>query len=160
MPTPDPALAGYSSLLVEAVSGYTDRPGFVSGSLTAEEKNILDWADSRIFSNESFNASEYGPANWPSQVKNDSVRAFLELMKKIDVEKKSNGKHIINWGVDNLERILDDLGIYEGVSTSYGNNTYNTKEEVRKNYIPIVTDQGHIHREMLKTFAYFSKADG
>ena len=28
VPTLDPALAGYSPLLVEAVSGYTDRPGF------------------------------------------------------------------------------------------------------------------------------------
>ena len=147
-------------MLIEAVSGYGDRPGFASGSLTAEEKQILEWADSRTFSNPEFLASKYSPNNWPPQVKNDSARAFLELMKEIDVEKKSNGKHVINWGVDSLDRILDDLGIYEGVSTSYGNNTYNTKEEVRENYIPIVTDQGHIHREMLKTFAYFAKADG
>ena len=163
VPTPsvDPALAGYSPLLVEAVSGYTDRPGFVSGSLTAEEKNILDWADSRVFSNPAFLASKYSPNNWPSPVKNDSVRAFLELMKEIDVQKKSNGKHVINWGVDSLDRILDGLGVYEGICTScYGKNDYNTKEEVRKNYMPIVTDQGHIHREMLKTFAYFAKADG
>ena len=144
-PTPDPALAGYSPLLVEAVSGYTDRPGFVSGSLTAEEKQILEWADSRVFSNPEFLASKYSPNNWPSQVKNDSVRAFLALMKEIDVEKKSNGKHVINWGVDSLDRILDDLGIYEGVSTSYD---------------PIIKDSRHVHREMLKIFAHFAKADG
>ena len=161
MPTPDPALAGYSPLLVEAVSGYGDRLGFVSGSLTAEEKNILDWADSRIFSNESFNASEYGPANWPSEVKGDSVRAFLELMKEIDVEKKSNGKHIINWGVDSLDRILDDLDVYKDLCTScYGKNDYNTRAEVRENYDPIIKDSRHVHREMLKIFAYFTKADG
>ena len=160
MPTLDPALAGYSPLLVEAVSGYTDRPGFVSGSLTAEEKQILEWADSRVFSNPEFLASKYSPNNWPSQVKNDSAPAFLELMKEIDVEKKSNGKHVINWGVDSLDRILDDLGIYEGVSTSYGNNTYNTRAEVRENYDPIIKDSRHVHREMLKIFAYFAKADG
>ena len=161
MPTPDPSLAGYSPLLVEAVSGYADRPGFVSGSLTAEEKQILEWADSRIFSNPEFLASKYSPNNWPSQVKDDSARAFLELMKEIDVEKKSNGKHIINWGVDSLDRILDDLDVYKDMCTScYGKNDYNTKDQVSANYKPIVNDPGHVHREMLKTFAYFAKADG
>ena len=115
VPTLDPALAGYSPLLVEAVSGYPDRAGFVSGSLTAEEKNILDWADSRVFSNESFNASEYGPANWPSEVKRDSARAVLELMKAIDIEKKSNGKHIVSWEKDSLDRIMDELDVYKGM---------------------------------------------
>ena len=159
-PSVDPALADYSPLLIQAISDY-NRADFVSGSLTSEEKKILDWADSRIFSNPEFLASKYSPNNWPSQVKNDSVRAFLELMKEIDVEKKSNGKHVINWGVDSLDRILDDLDVYKDMCTScYGKNDYNTRDQVRANYEPIVNDPGHVHREMLKTFAYFAKADG
>ena len=39
-------------------------------------------------------------------------------MLEIDIEKKPNGKHVITWGVDSLDRILDDLGIYEGVCVS------------------------------------------
>ena len=161
MPTLDPALAGYSPLLVEAVSGYTDRANFVSGRLTSEEKEILGWADSRVFSNPNFLASKYSPGNWPSPVKNDSVRAFLELMKEIDIEQKSNGKHVINWGVDSLDRILDDLGVYESVHIySYGKDSYATVDGVITNYYPIVYNEQHVHRELLKTFAYFAKADG
>ena len=39
---------------------------FVRDGLNAEEKNILDWADSRLFSNPAFLASKWGPDNWPS----------------------------------------------------------------------------------------------
>ena len=158
-PSVDPALADYSPLLIQAISDY-NRADFVSGSLTSEEKKILDWADSRIFSNPEFLASKYSPNNWPSQVKNDSVRAFLELMKEIDVEKKSNGKHVINWGVDSLDRILDDLDVYKDMCTSCYGKSYNTAEEAHSTYEAIVNDLGHVHREMLKTFAYFAKTDG
>ena len=32
--------------------------------------------------------------------------------------------------------------------------------KVVDNYFPIVNDPRHVHREMLKTFAYFARADG
>ena len=42
-------------------------------------------------------------------------------MLAIDIQKKSDGKHIVSWEVDSLDRILDELGVYEGVCTScYG----------------------------------------
>ena len=54
---------------------------FVRDGLTTEEKNILGWADSRLFSNPAF-------------------QAIPLLMLEIDIQKKSDGKHVINWKVD------------------------------------------------------------
>ena len=162
VPTPsvDPALASYSPLLVEAVSSYPAGLDFVGDGLSPHEKNILDWADSRLFSNPNFLAIKYGPNNWPSDVKLASVQAVPLLMLAIDIQKKPDGKHVISWDVDSLDRILDELGIYEGVCTScYGKNYYE-RDAARENYGPIVDDWRHVHREMLKTFAYFGKADG
>ena len=134
---------------------------FVRDGLNAEEKNILGWADSRLFSNPAFQASKWGPDKWPPGVKIASVQAIPLLMLEIDIEKKPNGKHVITWGVDSLDRVLDDLGIYEGVCVScYGKDNYASVDEVRKNQYPIVNDQKHVHREMMKTFAYFALADG
>ena len=83
------------------------------------------------------------------------------LMLAIDIQKKADGKHVIDWEVDSLDRILDELGIYEGVCTScYGKNDYDTENDVRANYGSFLDDSRHIHREMLKTFAYYAKADG
>ena len=162
MPTPsvDPALASYSPLLVEAVSSYPDSLDFVGDGLSPDEKNTLDWADSRLFTNPSFLASKYGPDNWPSDVEIASVQAIPLLMLAIDIQKKSDGKHVINWEVDSLDRILDELEVYEGLCTScYGKN-YDTPEKVVYDYDPILRDSRHVHREMLKTFAYLAKADG
>ena len=153
----DPALTGYAPLLEEALAGMD----FVRDGLNAEEKNVLDWADSRLFSNPAFQASKWGPDKWPSEVKTASTQAIPMLMLEIDIEKRSDGKHVITWGVDSLDRILDGLGIYEGVCVScYGKDNYASVDEVRKNQYPIVNDQKHVHRETLKTFAYFAEADG
>ena len=162
MPTPtvDPALARYSPLLVEAVSSYPSELDFVGDGLSPDEQNVLDWADSRLFSNESFLASKYSPNNWPSDVKLASVQAIPLLMNAIDIEKKADGKHVINWEVDSLDRILDDLGIYKGVCVSCYGKAYDTVDKVVDNYEPIVADQRHVHRGMLETFAYLAKADG
>ena len=160
-PTVDPALARYSPLLVEAVSSNPAGLDFVGDGLSPDEKNILDWADSRLFSNRNFLASIYGPDNWPSDVKLASVQAVPLLMLAIDIQKKSDGKHVISWEMDSLDRTLDELGIYEGVCTScYGKDDYDTTDKVFDDYHRITDDPGHVHREMLKTFAYFAKADG
>ena len=159
-PTVDPALARYSPLLVEAVSSYPAGLDFVGDGLSPHEQDILDWADGRIFSNPNFLASKYGPDNWPSNVKLASVQAVPLLMLAIDIQKKPDSKHVISWEVDTLDRILDELGVYEGLCTScYGRN-YDTPEKVVYDYDPILRDSRHVHREMLKTFAYLAKADG
>ena len=156
-----PSLAGYSPLLAEAASNLPAQYDFVGDGLSGSEKEVMDWADSRLFSNEAFLDSRWGPDNWPSDVWTASVQAIPLLMLEIDIEKKANGKHVIAWGVDSLDRVLDGLGIYEGMCTScYGKDNYNTAEEAHSSYEAIVNDLGHIHREMLKTFAYFAKADG
>ena len=163
VPTPsvDPALASYSPLLVEAVSSYPAGLDFVGDGLSPDEKNILDWADSRLFTNPNFLASKYGPDNWPSEVKLASVQAIPLLMNAIDIQKKSDGKHVINWEKDSLDRILDELDVYKGVTVSrHGKDAYDTVDKVVKNYFPIVNDPAHVHREMLKTFSYLAKADG
>ena len=163
MPTPTvgPALASYSPLLVEAVTSYPAGLDFVGDGLSPDEKNILDWADGRLFTNSNFLASRYGPDKWPSDVKLASVQAVPLLMLAIDIQKKPDGRHLIDWELDGLDRLLDELGIYEGVCTScYGRDDYDTVDEVVDNYFPIVNDPRHVHREMLKTFAYFARADG
>ena len=115
---------------------------FVRDGLNAEEKNILDWADSRLFSNPAFLTSKWGPDNWPSDVKTASVQTIPLLMLEIDIEKKSNGKHVITWDVDSLDRILDDLGIYEGACTSIVMGRTSTKllRQFAVIIDPIVTD--------------------
>ena len=162
-PTPslDPALVKYSPLLVEAVSSYPVRFDFVSDGLSSSERKILDVADSRLFSNPNFLQSKYSTDNWPSDVKNASVQAIPLLMQEINISKKSNGKHVITWPVDGLDRIIDDLDIYKGMCVPcYGKDDYATVDEVRKNQYPIVNNPQHVHREMLKSFAYLAKADG
>ena len=159
-PTVDPALAGYSPLLIEAVTSYPAGLDFVGDGLSPDEQDILDWADSRLFTNPNFLASKYGPNNWPSEVKLASVQAIPLLMLAIDVQKKPDGKHVINWEVDSLDKILDELGVYEGVCTSCYGKAYDTVDKVVDNYEPIVADQRHVHRGMLETFAYLAKADG
>ena len=109
---------------------------FVADGLSDEEIEVLEWADSRVFSNESFLASNYGPDNWPRSVKLASVQAVPLLMLAIDVEKKTDGKHVINWEVDSLDRILDDLGIYEGLCTSCYGKSY--EGALRENYRSII----------------------
>ena len=159
-PTVDPALARYSPLLVEAVSSYPSGLDFVGDGLNPHEQDILDWADGRIFSNPNFLASKYGPDNWPSDVKLASAQAVPLLMLAIDIQKESDGKHVINWEVDSLDRILDELGVYEGVCTSCYGKSFDARDEVSDDYYRITDDPGHAHREMLKTFAYLASADG
>ena len=65
---PRPVLASvshYSPLLAQAASNLPAEYDFVSDGLSAEERNILDWADSRLFTNENFLQSKWRPDNWP-----------------------------------------------------------------------------------------------
>lgn len=145
---------------MQAVSNYPAKYDFASDGLSAEELQLLGWADSRIFSNPAFLASKWGPDNWPDKFKVESAQAIILLMREIEIENRADGRHVIDWEADSLDRILDELGIYEGMCTScYGKDNYGTQQEVRRNYAPIVLDPGHVHREMLKTFAYFVMAD-
>ena len=156
-----PELAGYSPLLAQAASSLPAEHDLVTDGISSEERRILDWADSRLFSNENFLESQWGPENWPSDVKTASVQAIPLLMLEIDIQKKTNGRHVISWRVDSLDRVLDDLGIYPGMCVyCYGKSGYETIDGIRDNYVPIIRGQGHVHREMLKTFAYLAKADG
>ena len=158
---PLPSVVQYAPLLAEAASSYPAGLDFVREGLSPGERMILDVADSRLFSNPNFLASKWGPDNWPSDVKTASVQAIPLLMKEINIREKSNGKHVVTWPVDGLDRILDDLDIYKGMCVPcYGKNDYATVDEVRKNQYPIVNDPQHVHREMLKSFAYLAKADG
>ena len=143
------------------MSPLPDQHDFVSDGLNATKREVLDWADSRLFNNENFLESRWGPNNWPSDVWTASVQAIPLLMLEIEIQKKSNGKHVVNWEVDSLDLVLDGLGIYEGVCIScYGKSNYKTRAEVTGNYNPLIDHPGHIHREMLKTFAYLALADG
>ena len=156
-----PSLSGYSPLLAEAASNLPADHDFVRDGLSAGEKEVLDWADSRLFRNENFRASKWDLDNWPSDVKTASVQAIPLLMLEIDIQKMANGHHVVSWEMDSLDRVLDDLGIYPGMCVyCYGKSGYDTIDGIRDNYVPIIRGQGHVHREMLKTFAYLAKADG
>ena len=90
-----------------------------------------------------------------------SVQAVILMMLEIDIQRKTNGKHVVKWEVDSLNRVLDDLGIYTGQCIHcYGNSGYDTVDGIGDNYVPIIWGHGHVHREMLKSFAYLAKADG
>ena len=185
-PTPsvNPALAEYSALLAKAASGLD----FVRDGLSDEEKNILDWADSRLFGNPAFLDSTWGPDNWPvdlgglyereirkwaenhgfnfddvlpdEELRLASAQAILLLMGEIDIQVKSDGRHVVSWEVDALDRVLDDLKVYPGMCVHcYGRTGYETYEGLAESY-GVILGNGHAQREMLKTFAYFAKADG
>ena len=89
------------------------------------------------------------------------MQALVLMMQEIDIQKRSNGQHMVSWGVDALDRILDDLGVYPGLCVHcYGKTGYDTREGIRENYGPLIAESGHGHREMLKHLAYYAKADG
>ena len=165
-PTPTPRsalpdLSEYSPLLAKAASNLPAGYDFVRDGLTADEREVLDWADSRLFSNPSFLGSIYGPDNWPAQVRERSVQAILLLMMEIDIQVKADGRHVVGWEVDALDRVLDAVDVYPGLCVHcYGKTGYDTRETVFQNYIAIIREDGHAHRAMLKAFAYFAKADG
>ena len=183
-PTPsvNPALANYSPLLAEAASTLPAEYDFVSDGLSAEERDILDWADTRLFSNPAFLASKWGPDNWPVAVSGQgypeskftpkdplsgeelqvaSVQALVLMMMAIDIDRRSNGRHVISWQADSLDRVLDGVNVYQGLCVHcYGKTGYDTREGIRENYGPLIWEVGHGHREMLKAFAYYAKADG
>ena len=163
-PTLGPVLqsvASYSTLLAQAASNLPANRDFVSDGLSSKERNILEWADTRLFRNDNFLESKWGPDNWPSDLQTAFAQALILLMMEIDVERKADGKHIVSWGPDSLDRVLDDLGLYPGVCVHcYGKTGYDTEEGLGENYGPILSDGGHTLREMLKTFAYYAKADG
>ena len=185
-PTPaltvNPALAGYSELLAEAASNLPPEYDFVSDGLSSDERDILDWADTRLFSNPSFLASKWGPDNWPVAVPGQgypesrftpkdplsgeelqvaSVQATVLMMMEIGIDRRSNGHHVISWKVDSLDRVLDGVNVYPELCVHcYGKTGYDTREGVRENYGPLIWEVGHGHREMLKAFAYYAKADG
>ena len=105
--------------------------------------------------------SIWGSDHWPADLKADSAQAILLLMREIEIGKKADGRHVVGWEVDSLDRMLDELGVYPGMCVHcYGQTGYDTREEVDANYIPLAYAEGHVHREMLKHFAYFAKADG
>ncbi len=157
-PTVHPELAGLSQLLAEAVSALPAELGFAADGLSDGELEVLEWADSRLFNNESFVSSRFGPDKWEDDVKFASVQAVPLLMQAIEVQKKADGKHVIEWELDALDGILDDLGIYEGSCTSCYGKSYG--EDFVAKYYRIINSPGHFHREMLKTFAYLAKLDG
>ena len=180
-----PSLAGYSPLLAQAASNLSAQYDFVGDGLSVNERRILDWADSRLFSNPAFLESGFGPDSWPMALRNyveearrqnisglgdpaadhefrvASTQAVVLMMLAIEIEKKSNGKHIVSWEVYSLDRILDDVGIYEGMCVHcYGKTGYDTLDGINENYLPLIVTAEHMHREKLKTLAYLAKADG
>ena len=155
-----PTLSGYSPLLAQAATNLPANRDFVRDGLSAEERNILDWADPRLFRNENFLASKWGPDNWPAEVKTASVQGILLLLMEIDIHVRADARHVVSWEVDSLDRVLDDLTIHPDLCVHcYGKTGYDVRKELR-GYTQIVFDDGHVHREMLKTFAYLARADG
>ena len=80
---------GYSQLLVKAASILPGKYGFASGGLRVKQRDIRDWADSRLFNNPAFRESNYGPDNWPSELKVASAQAVTLMMGAINIEKTS-----------------------------------------------------------------------
>ena len=162
-PTPVTAtvsLAEYSPLLAEAMSSLPPDYDFVSDGLSHDETMVLDWADSRLFSNPNFLQSKWGPDNWPSELTTASAQALVLMMREINIQTRANGEHVVSWEKDSLDIILDHLEVYPGLCVyCYGKSGYEG-DGIDDNYIPVIRSDHHVHREMLKTFAYFARADG
>ena len=105
-------------MLASVMSTFLAQYNLVSDGVSASGKEVMDWSNSRLFSNGNFRESRCGPDNWPSDIKTASVQAIPLLILEIDVQKMSNGKHVINWEVDSLYLVLDGLGTYEGAASS------------------------------------------
>ena len=164
-PTPATAtvsLPEYSPLLAEAMSNLPAEYDFVSDGLSADETMLLDWADTRLFSNPNFLQSKWGPDNWPSNITTASAQALVLMMQEINIQKSADGEHVVSWEKDSLDIILDRLDVYPDLCVyCYGKTGYDDIDDgIDDNYIPVIRSEGHVHREMLKTFAYFARADG
>ena len=156
-----PTVSVYSPLLAEAASSLPTQYNFVHDGLSALKRELLDWADSRLYSNPAFLASKWGPDNWPWEQKTESVQALILHMREINSQRMSNGQHVVSWERDNLDLVLDDLDLYPGMCVHcYGKTGYDTIDGIAENYAPIIRGSGRVHRKMLKTFAYLAKADG
>ena len=164
-------MATYSPLLGRAASSLPTEYDFVSDGLSPEEQKVLEWADSRLFGNQNFLDSEWGPDRWPvpgseyygnkgkytvddpltdSELRLVSAQAVIAMMLEIDIQKKANGHHVVSWDVDSLDRVMDDLGIYPGQCVHcYGKTGCDTYEELAKNY-GVILEEGHVHRELKK----------
>ncbi|MCY4365176.1 MAG: hypothetical protein OXE17_02960 [Chloroflexi bacterium] len=152
----------YSPLLAQAMSSLPPDYDFVSDGLSADETMLLDWADSRLFSNPNFLQSKWGPDNWPSEVTTASAQALVLMMREINIQKRADGEHVVSWEKDGLDIILDHLEVYPGLCVyCYGKTGYDDIDDgIDDNYVPVIRSDHHVHREMLKTFAYFARADG
>ena len=77
------------------------------------------------------------------------------------MKKKSDGKHVVSWGVDSLDRIMDSLDIYEGMCVRcYDKEHYVTSGDLTKNYVPIISSEEFAHRKLIESLSYLGKADG
>ena len=106
---------------------------------------------------------KFTPSDLPSdsELRLASVQAVVLMMREIDIERRSDGHHVVSWGVDALDRILDDVGVCPGLCVHcYGKTGYDTRDVINENHGPLIGESGHGHREMLKAFAYYAKADG
>ena len=105
---------------------------------------------------------KFTPSDLPSdsELRLASVQGVVLMMREIDIERRSDGRHVVSWGVDALDRILADVGVYPGLWVHcYGKTGYDTRDVINENHGPLIGESGHGHREMLKAFAYYAKAD-
>ena len=81
-------------------------------------------------------------------------------MREMDTLKRSNGRRVVSWSKDGLDRILNDPGLYPGMCVHCcGRTGHDTYEGLGKS-CGVILEEGDVHREMLKTFACFAKTDG
>jgi hypothetical protein len=152
----------YDPLLAAAVITMPDEFDMIKDGLDPLERKVLGISDTRLFSNPNFKASKFSPDNWTFQ--NASVQAIPLMMQKIDISRDADNVPVVNYDEDNLDIILDGLGVYPGMCVyCFGkgsNGEYATSDARAKNYYPLVNSEGNIHREMLKNFMYLVLADG
>ena len=121
-PAPTPitvlaSVAGYSPLLAEAMSSLPPEYDFVSDGLSTDETRVLDWADSRLFSNPNFLQSKWGPDTWPiylpearfrerfkpedplwdSELRIASAQALVLMIRETNILKRADGEHVVSW---------------------------------------------------------------
>ena len=154
-------VVGYHPLLVRGLVGAPGGYDLLKDGLDEQELHVLDVANVSLLNNENFQKGPYGPDNWRSDVRVGSALAIPLMMDKIEISRGSDNVPVVNYKEDDLDKILDDLGVFKGDCVyCFGKGDDGSYDiEWKKKYHPLVESEGNRHREMLKTFAYLALAN-
>ena len=153
-------MSRYHPLLAKGLVGAPGGYDLLKDGLDKQELYVLDVANVSLLNNESFQKGPYGSDNWHSDVRVGSALALPLMMDKIEISRGSNNVPVVNYKEDDLDRILDDLGVFKGDCVyCFGKGDDGSYDIEWEGYYSLLSGEGNRHREMLKSFAYLALAN-